>query len=532
MTALVGTGRLIRLVLRRDRAVLPLWVIWLGIIGPIAASAFRGLYPTDAALAVAGRGFAANPAFRTMFGPVFSLDLGGLTAWRLSIVMVVAAVVSALVVIRHTRVEEESGRRELVGSTVVGRHAPLVAALVVVMGADLVLGTITTAALIGQGLDPAGSIALGAELAVTGILFAAVGAMAAQLTESSGAARGIALGTIALAYAVRAAGDAASPVAWLAWVSPLGWVQRVQAFAPEGERWWLLAATVLLVVAVILATAAVASRRDVGGGLLRPRPGPATAAPRLRTAFALAWRLHRGLVAGWSVAFVVLGTLYGSVAPSVADMLRDSPDMMEIFARLGGTTEVIVDRFLAAVGGIFGLIASGYAVQASLRMRVEEESLRLDPVLATATSRASWVTAQIAMALLGPVVALTAAGTAAGVAFGIASGDVGGQVPRLVATALVQVPAVWLLASVAIVLFGRAPRQATAAWGVYGGVVFITFFGALLRFGQWFLDLSPFTHVPALPAAGIEIPPLAGLTGLALLLVAAGFTGFRRRDLG
>ena len=35
-----------------------------------------------------------------------------------------------LLVVRHTRAEEETGRAELVGAGVVGRHAPLAAALI------------------------------------------------------------------------------------------------------------------------------------------------------------------------------------------------------------------------------------------------------------------------------------------------------------------------------------------------------------------------------------------------------------------
>ena len=43
---------------------------------------------------------------------------------------------SILLVVRHTRADEETGRAELVGAGVVGRHAPLAAALVVAAIAD------------------------------------------------------------------------------------------------------------------------------------------------------------------------------------------------------------------------------------------------------------------------------------------------------------------------------------------------------------------------------------------------------------
>jgi ABC-2 type transport system permease protein len=55
---------------------------------------------------------------------------------------ILIAPVSLLFVIRHTRAEEEAGRRELLGSMVVGRVAPLAAALVTVFGANLLIAAI------------------------------------------------------------------------------------------------------------------------------------------------------------------------------------------------------------------------------------------------------------------------------------------------------------------------------------------------------------------------------------------------------
>lgn len=530
MRTLAGTRRLVRLILRRDRALLPIWVVWLGIIAPIAASAFRSLYPTDAALAVAARGFATNPAFRAMFGPVFEMNLGSLTAWRATIIHVVAAVVSLLTVIRHTRVEEETGRRELIGSTVVGRHAPLAAALLVVTAANLVLAAVTAVGLIAQGLEAGGAIALGMQIAATGIVFAGVGGLAAQLTESAGGARAIALSTLGLAYVIRAAGDAADGVSWLTWLTPMGWVQRIRPFA--GEQWWLLGVVLALGAAAAAGAFALSARRDVGGGMFRPRLGPAAAAPRLSTPFALAWRLHRGMLAGWTAGLLVLGSIYGSVAEAVGDMLRDNPDMQEIFQRLGGGADTIIDLYLTGVAGVLALIVSGYAISAALRMRVEEEGQRLEPVLATAVRRPRWMAAQVVFALGGPAVALGVGGLAVGFAYGAISGDIAGQVPRILASTLVQLPAVWLLAGIAVALFGLRPGWSGATWGGFGMVVFITFIGALLRLGQWFMNLSPFTHIPALPGADFVLLPLLVLGGIVAALVAAGFSGFSRRDLG
>ena len=52
---------------------------------------------------------------------------------------VLAALMSTFAVVRHTRQNEELGRAELLGATVVGRYAGLTAAVIVAVAADVVL---------------------------------------------------------------------------------------------------------------------------------------------------------------------------------------------------------------------------------------------------------------------------------------------------------------------------------------------------------------------------------------------------------
>jgi ABC-2 type transport system permease protein len=98
--------------------------------------------------------------------------------------------------------------------------------------------------------------------------------------------------------------------------------------------------------------------------------------------------------------------------------------------------------------------------------------------------------------------------------------------------ALVQLPAVWVMAGIGAALFGLLPRlMVGGTWAILGIVLFITTLGEPLQLAQWTLDLSPFAHLPRLPAAAFTATPLAWLAVLALALGAAGLAGFRRRDL-
>jgi len=210
-SSLTGTGELARLALRRDRYFLPIWIYVLTAVVASTAYSFKGLYPTGperAALAASLRG---NPSLTALAGPVYGDSLGALTMWKVGLAAAAgAALMGIFTVIRHTRADEEAGRLELAGSTAAGRSAALAASLVVASGASLVLGAVIAAAVIFLGLPAAGALALGAAIGLSGVVFASVAAVSAQLAGSARAARGIAGGVLALAYLLRTVGDAGS----------------------------------------------------------------------------------------------------------------------------------------------------------------------------------------------------------------------------------------------------------------------------------------------------------------------------------
>jgi ABC-2 type transport system permease protein len=533
MSSLAGTGTLVRLALRRDRIMLPVWIYALTASVISTAAAFRGLYPTPQSRQQLAESVGRNGSLRALYGPVFdSSSIGGLTAWRIGVFgATLAGLMSLIIVVRHTRAEEEAGRLELVGAGSVGRQAPLTAGLITAFGANLMLALLVTAGLIVLGQGVVGSLALGLALAAAGWMFAAVAAVTAQLTESGRAATGIAGAALGLCYLLRAAGDAAgdSGPSWLTWLSPIGWTEQVRPFA--AERWWVFGLVTAFVTVLAGAAYALASRRDLGASFLPTRPGPAQAAPSLRSPLALAWRLHRGTLLGWAFGFAVAGAVFGGIAEGVADLVNGNSQLQEIVRRIGGE-RAIVDAFLASTMALLGMVAAVYATQATLRLRAEETGQRAEPVLATAVDRLRWACSHLAFPALGTAVVLAVAGLAAGLTHGLRTHDVGSQIPRLVQGALVQTPATWVLAAIALALFGLAPKLTTASWVVVGVVLFIGWFGPVLQLNHWALDTSPFTHIPKIPGAELTATPIVWLLGAAAALTAAGLVGFRRRDIG
>ncbi|MEU1706137.1 ABC transporter permease [Streptomyces sp. NPDC005706] len=517
---LTGTGTLLRFALRRDRMTTPVWVAVNALMVLSMPGTLRSLYGTSAERTRLVSQLETNASFRALIGPVFDTSVGALTAWRVGVyAAALGAAMSLLIVVRHTRDEEESGRQELVASGAVGRRAPLTAALLAAAVADAALALLFTAGLAGQGAG--GALAFGLGLAGVGMVFATAAAIVAQLTESARLARGLTAAVLGAAFALRAAGDSArddgsSPLTWL---SPLGWLENLRSFADE--RWWVLALFAAAVAAQAAVAYALAGRRGIGMSFLPTRPGPA--AGRLGTAGALARRLQRGAVLGWSAGFFLAGVVYGGLTDGAADLVRDNEAARRIFERMGGRSG-LTDAFLASMTGMLGLIAALYVVASVLRLNGEETSGRAEPVLACAVGRLRWAAGHLTIAFGGSALIMTLAGLGFAVGYGK-------EVLPVLGACLVQLPAVWVIGGVAVLLYGAAPLLAPAAWGVAVAVLLIGWVGPALDAPRIVLDLSPFGHLPKLPGGGMEWGPVLTLTGLAVALVAAGLAALRRRDL-
>lgn len=179
---------------------------------------------------------------------------------------------------------------------------------------------------------------------------------------------------------------------------------------------------------------------------------------------------------------------------------------------------------------IAALIAAAFTVSSALRARGEEVAARAEWQLASPLSRVHWLLGWLVVTALGTVLVLTATGLGAGVAYALVSRDAG-QVPLLVGAALAYVPAALVLGGVAVAAYGWLPRWVGLAWGALAGCFVIGWLGEILSLPTWLMDLSPFTQTPQVPVEDLTVGPMAALLGLAVLLVALGTVGLRRRDL-
>ncbi|HEU4337078.1 MAG TPA: polyketide antibiotic transporter [Nocardioides sp.] len=522
-----GVLDLLRLVLRLDRLRLPLWLVGLG--GTIVASALAvpPLYDTPEKVAGYARAIGVSPVNDLMSGRQAGLDtLGGIVANEISqVAQLGVCLMVVFLVVRHTRAEEETGRAELLRSTVVGRHAATLAGLLYGVAAAALIGLITTVSMLAVGLDVGGSLTYGTGLVLLGVTYTAVTLVAAQVSTSARGALGLAGAAVALGYLVRGVGAMEDNA--LVWTSPFGWAQRMDAFGDE--RWWPALVLVAATAALLAVAAYLTTRRDFGGGLLETRPGRPRASRLLFTPFGVVARVQRSLMVGWAVGLTLLGLLYGAVIPTIPDLIESNPEMADYVGAGGAAGDALVDAFLAYVFVFMAVISCGFVVAAVLRLRAEEESGRAEAVLATGVSRTAWMAAGAGVAFLAVTKLTVLMGLGLAVGYGLASGEwdevlaqVGGQ--------LAYLPGTLVVGALAVAVFGLLPRASGVAWAAVAFVALQVMLGQLLGLPDVIDGLSPFWHLAEVPVDDFAVLPAAVLVALAGVLVAVGLWGYRRRD--
>lgn len=527
MTSFAGTGPLLRLAWRRDR-----WVIVVSIL-VMAATAYGSmaatlkLYANPAEAAAGAKVIADNPSLTALYGPLPSFTAAGVGILK-TVMMgsLFSAFLAFAIVRRHTRTEEEDGRFELVAGGVVGRRAPLAAAVALAVATVTASGVLSALSLLPTGVGATGSVALGVVELVAGLVMTGITAVAVQLTSTARGAGGIAIAALGLAFVLRAIGDVpTSQVQGLRYASFLGWAEQVSPFG--ANRLWLLAPAAASTAALLALADALLHRRDLGSGLWAARPGPARGTERLGSPLGLAWRLQRGALLGWTVGYAVLGGVVGSIATSV-DQIASSPGVEKMLRSMSGGHGTLTDAFFGVELRFLAIGAAAYGIATALRLRSEESSGRAEVVLATQVSRTRWLASHAVIAGAGAVWLLAVAGLCAGLGAGASSAT---GVAQLVPAALATAPAVLVCTALTLVLFGLVPRWSSAAWALLAAFVLLGEFGTLLGLPDWALGASPFAHLGSLPGGDANASGLLALGVLAVALAALAGAGLRRRDL-
>ena len=525
----IGTGTLLRFILRRDRFLLPIWILLpllLSVATAGSAMAYQNIQEFITELT-------ANPMITSILGPFMSQTVAGVVVWRATgQTVLIVGIASLLTVIRHTRTEEETGRSELIRAYVTGRFSALTAAMILTCSANLFAGLLLALGLIGMGQPIPGSFIFGFTIAFAGIFFAGIGALCAQLRVNAGSAKGMAFTVVGAGILLLILNNGGGGYTGWAWIAPMAWHRLTQPFA--GNNVWVFIYFLALSAIPALLAYYLSTRRDLGAGILTERSGPEKAAPELKSCFALAWRLHKGAAIGWLAGIVAFGAAIGGIVQSVSD----TEGISDLLGNLGGLNWMAEvgnrDAFMGIMIYILSLAISLYAITAILRLQKEETDNRAEVLLAQPISRIRWMGSHILVTMLTTCILLLALGLSAGTVYGLTVNDLGGTLPRVLGMCLSKIPVVWIMAGLATLFFSFLPRiSAYLCWGIWALFAIIEFAWEGQIVSWSIMQLTPFAYAHyTIPIASLPVMPLILLCILTVLFVGVGLWRTSCRSIG
>lgn len=528
--AFANTGLLVRLAARRERVVIAITIVLFLLINGATAANIVGNYGTPMKRAVLQHGPGSNAAFRFLLGPLNNLESSAsVTVWRAGLFLIAAlGVCAVLMVVRLTRKEEELGRAELIRSGGTGVLAPLAAAAIVAAGFCVLVAAGMSLMLFPLGGTGLSVFTVFLQYAATGLAAVGIALVTAQFAGTAHIANLSASALVLIGYLLRGVADAVDGWGWLRWLTPMGWAEIIDPFGAN-DLWPALASLGVFVAGAGIA-GWIALHRDLGSGLIQPRPGPAATA-HLGSIDRVALRLSGPLLRSWLGGIAVYALIVGFMQPSVNELAEGNEQVTNVLRQSGlsGDLSVLFDMTMLS---FLAVATSAWPVNLAERLRTEEAGGRTELLLGTPLARSRFYLTYVALAAVGVVVVLAAAALAMTIGDGIAGGGWVTPAGHAFAAASVQIPAALVVGSLALAFYALKPALAHLGWLLVIGALLLGPLASMFDLPQWVRDLSPFTHTPPVPVEPMRWLPIIVLLCVAAVFTAVGWWAFRRRDVG
>ncbi len=361
-----GTASLMRLYLRQNRIFTLVWFLLPSLWYAINTLSSQVLFPTQEALVEMGATL-IDPLTVAMHGPLLDISIAGFVTWRTKVFgVMLCGIFSIIYMIRHTRLAEEQGKRELLGANVTGSLAPLAAALLNMVFINLGMTVLAVLSMTVLGLGFIGSLAHCLGIFAAACALGILAGLAAQIFEISTAARGASFGCLAVLFILHIlwdVGGASHPAAYL---NPIEWPLLVRPFA--GERFAVLLIPLVAGLLFSALSLLLMHRRDLGAGLFAQKKGREYAKPGFRSPAALAWRTQKGLFLSWLIAYAAVSFALGYASYLMAGAVSSAETLADLITRLGGAERAFMSLMLY----VLAMLLCIYALMAAGILRQEE----------------------------------------------------------------------------------------------------------------------------------------------------------------
>lgn len=524
---------LTRFSFKRDWLRLSVWTLVLISLFVGVAAKFTGLYGSKAAVDQIIKTL-KTPAMVSLFGkmPNGPYTTADVFASEMTVFMaIIAAIMNFYFVIHNTRGEEEDGILEMIQAHSVGRLSNLSAALLEVFILNLTIGLIYSLGLEFAnltGTNTNGNFLLGLGLGAAGFMFASIAAVIAQLTDNSRSATILSYLVFGIMYIARMITDVSHPK--YTWFVPMGWVEK---FSTYKENNWLPVWLMLgLSVVMILLAFYLNSHRDVGSGLIATRAGRSRASAFLRGPISLTWRLNRVSILVWFFGIMILGATYGSVFNTIGDILKTNPMMKQLLdaKAINAANVLIIKEFIALLVIVFAVLALIPGISLLNYLKTGEAKGYLEIIHATPTSRTKLFFSTLCVATLTSVAVFF------GGLYGLYAGGNAVMTHHLDFSIFLRgfygyLSPLLIMIGISAFLVGWLPKLTALNYGYLILAFFIQYFGKLLKLPDWSDKISPFGFIAKVPVKNFDVATFWWQIAIAVILIAVGYIGYRKRDL-
>lgn len=524
------TGRLIRFHFRKDRIHIIFWLLSLLFITLSYAYSYPSMFSSDAERQVMAQTL-NNPAMTAMLGPVSdptNYSYGVLFSHEMLLFTAVAvAIMNILFVARHTRMDEEEGRLEMILSLPVGRLSTLASTMMEMLILNIIIAVthgIGLGALGIESMDYAGSFLYGAALGAVGFAFAAITSFSVQLMENNRYTTGIAFGILGFSFLLRAITDINAPD--ISWLSPLSWSYKIEPYA--GNNIVPVLISLAFGILIIGLSLYLNSLRDLGKGFIPQKNGRAYASKALISPFGLAFRLQRTGFITWIIVMFVLGLTFGSIFGDLEAFFIEN----DVLARLlpQNNDFKITDQFIGLIMEIITIMACIPVLMYLFKLWQEEKSGRMEALVSKSISKInlfiSFLGISIIFIIISTFVSILGLYTSANAVL---------QEPlefdMLLKAGLAFIPSITFILALGCFLIGNMPRLTGILWGYLGYCFLVLFLGDMMQLPEWMKKLTPFYYIPKVPVEDITAMPIVTLALASILLTIVGILRYRGRNI-
>lgn len=520
-----------RLNFRLKRGYLLGWIVPILAIIAIFPVAYYEYYPELSSRQGIVQGMENNVGTRAIYGLIDKPGtVGQMTTWEAAMwAGLLGAIMVALLMVDLYRRPEHTGLSELTRSTGIKASTPWAAATITGVTVAITLGLASALILLALPLPrdeipTEGAIAFGITLTLMLIGATLFAQMALHLVNDASRLTQAALISVAVSYVIRIVADT-QEIAWLNWLSPLGWRELIGPFTENDMGRAAILAAVCFAAIVLIGFAE--SRRIFGEGYL-PRRSKVHRSRSVHGIVHLRWMLNKGGILAWVIVIAITTAFLMSLSGDIATLIGGDDTTGQVFRDLLGGTDAY-QAFISYICQMVAIMVAAAGISQITSYRAEEKARIVDMQRSTGVRRYAPLAAATTIALAS-VVGLVAVMHASG-ALGLATQEqtLDDDYSALAWASWSLLGAVVVLVGIAIAIIGWIPVASGWVWAPLALSAVITLMGEILQIPEWVIDLSPLTHALEPGSDQWWIPAAMGAAGVAFAIF--GLAGPAKRDI-